>query len=146
MRTAYLIKIDPKKNNNKFYRMYENASGSFSVEYGRVGAKGLIRKYPIRFWEEKYDEKIKKGYEDRTSSHLFASDRVEFKPIPDENVRKLIDDIISCAKNHIEKNYTIQPDAVTASMIRQAEDILQKMSKEKSLKNVLIFRQSVAVF
>ena len=34
---------------------------TWTAEYGRVGSSSQRREYPIREWDKKYNEKIKKG-------------------------------------------------------------------------------------
>lgn len=36
-----------ENNNNKFYNMHNNGNGTFTAHYGRIGAKGSIKIYPI---------------------------------------------------------------------------------------------------
>ena len=49
----YLVMVDPADNHNKFYRMiYVHGESFFHVEYGRVGARAMKRKYPISSWSE----------------------------------------------------------------------------------------------
>ena len=62
MDNVYLIKVDSYNNNNKFYQMIDNHNGFFVVKYGRVGTEGQTHSYPIEQWDDKYYEKIRKGY------------------------------------------------------------------------------------
>ena len=61
---VYLVMVTVN-NNNKYYRMVPRGD-FFDVEYGRVGATCQHASYPIRQWDKKYNEKIKKGYVDQT--------------------------------------------------------------------------------
>ena len=66
----YLLMVTTN-NNNKYYRMIPSAGGdSFTVEYGRVGASCQRRTYPMHSWENKYNEKVRKGYVDQTHLEL----------------------------------------------------------------------------
>ena len=47
MRSAYLVMVEPDENHNKYYQMTQKTTDTFEVRYGRVGAKGITRKYPI---------------------------------------------------------------------------------------------------
>jgi len=63
LKSVKLIMVTAE-NNNKFYEMQENTDDTFTVVYGRIGMSGVSRTYPIRQWDKKYKEKIKKGYRD----------------------------------------------------------------------------------
>ena len=62
----YLVKVDPEYNNSKYYKMIPNGD-NFNVEYGRLGNTNFqTASYPISQWDKKYNEKIKKGYENKS--------------------------------------------------------------------------------
>jgi len=62
MKQAYLENtID---NHDKFYHMMENKDGvSFTASWGKIGSGGRSYVYDISEWDNKYQEKINKGYE-----------------------------------------------------------------------------------
>ena len=64
-RYAYLIKVEPNANNNKYYEMCEEG-GSIKVRYGRVNATETIRSYPGYQWDHVYNTRISHGYTDKT--------------------------------------------------------------------------------
>lgn len=64
MRSAYLVMVEPDENHNKYYQMTQKTTDTFEVRYGRVGAKGITRKYPISRWASIYESKLQKGYID----------------------------------------------------------------------------------
>ena len=70
-------------NNNKFYKMHDRGDGTFDATFGRVGASGQTTSYPISKWDQKYNEKIRKGYRDVTELRAEKPcDKNEgFKPI-----------------------------------------------------------------
>ena len=49
-------------NNNKFYNMFEQNDGTFKVVYGRVQGTESEYSYPMKDWNSKYRDKIKKEY------------------------------------------------------------------------------------
>ena len=57
MRSAYLVMVEPDENHNKYYQMTQKTTDTFEVRYGRVGAKGITRKYPISRWASIYESK-----------------------------------------------------------------------------------------
>ena len=62
MKQAYLENtID---NHDKFYHMMENKDGvSFTASWGKIGSDGRSYVYDMSEWDNKYQEKINKGYE-----------------------------------------------------------------------------------
>ena len=67
-RYAYLeCTID---GHNKFYEMSENAGHKkFTAKYGKIGTAGKSFEYDITEWNDKYNEKLKKGYVDLNKSN-----------------------------------------------------------------------------
>ena len=128
-----LICITSEKNNNKFYIMKKLSDGNWEANWGRVkGNLNDIKEfqkqvYPSYEWQKKYNEKIKKGYEDVT--HLYEEiihksiqnngDGISI--ISDTIVRQLIYDLKSYANNSIKSNYTISTESVTQKMIDEAQ-------------------------
>ena len=55
MRSAYLVMVEPDENHNKYYQMTQKTTDTFEVRYGRVGAKGITRKYPISRFDYFYE-------------------------------------------------------------------------------------------
>lgn len=45
------------ENNNKFYNMKENGNGTFTAEYGRVGANPQSTTKSMSQWDKVYREK-----------------------------------------------------------------------------------------
>jgi poly [ADP-ribose] polymerase len=73
MEEKYLVMVDASDNHNKFYKMIPEQSGiTFKVEYGRVGARPATRVYPAGEFYNKYQEKLRKGYQDQTDLHKTA--------------------------------------------------------------------------
>ena len=126
LRASKLIMVT-SHNNNKYYEMREQSDGTFAVTYGRVGGRGSIRHYPIRQWQQKYGEKIRKGYRDVT--HLFAEQR-DTRPlldIPDPAVRHLIHTLTTYANASIHANYTVTADQVTLQQVEEAQQVLDDL-------------------
>jgi len=117
-------------NNNKFYDMAENADGTFTATYGRVGTYGTSRTYNMDQWEAKMKEKIRKGYTDTT--HLFASTKSvsDFLAIENKKVAALMEDLNRFAKQSVYRNYNVSSKEVTLQQIKEAQAILDKLSKK----------------
>ena len=50
-KVAFLFFVDAVNNHNKFYRMIDNGDDTFTAEYGRVGAHGQLKQYPMSRWD-----------------------------------------------------------------------------------------------
>ena len=129
-RFAYLIKVDSNANNNKFYCMIQvNNENYFSVEYGRIGVRGMKRKYPIEKWHQKFNEKLDKGYSDETN--LYHQPEVNlhenFKEIENSTIQSLIERLRKYAKNKIRQEYTIKVNEVTDKMVTEAQYIINDL-------------------
>lgn len=53
MKSAYLVMVESSNNHNKYYQMTQKTADVFEVQYGQVGAKGVLRTYPISRWDSK---------------------------------------------------------------------------------------------
>lgn len=132
MRSAYLVMVEPDENHNKYYQMTQKTTDIFEVRYGRVGAKGITRKYPISRWASIYESKLQKGYVD--NSHLYSPTiNTRYKEIPDKAVRSFWQDIENYSKKMLERNYSVSYDKVTQEMIKEATDILKNMRNQSNV-------------
>lgn len=129
---AYLMDIDSDKNCNKFYEMKDTGNGFFLVTYGRVGASGVSRQYPLHAWDRKYREKIRKGYVDRTE---LRQQNLENKQIAvaDPDVRDFLEIILGSQNRNLQKKYSIRADTVTGDMVNEARSLLQKLSDTEDI-------------
>lgn len=134
---AKLIMITPE-NNNKFYNMTENDNGTFSVEYGRVGANPQSQTYPMSKWQSTYNSKTKKGYVDNTELFIVedAGDattvktKSTFKDFLAERtaaVVNIVKKLQGWAKGSIEENYTVSSEDVTQKQVDKAQSVLDEI-------------------
>lgn len=135
VRPTYLIMVTTA-NNNKFYNCFPEGD-TFRVEYGRVDSTVTTVRYPMRDWDKKIKEKLKKGYKDITDlkadlvSEAVAKNPDEnYKKIENEAIRKIVDTLQSLAKETVRKNYTIAASAVTQAMIDKAQEIINNLSAD----------------
>jgi poly [ADP-ribose] polymerase len=133
MEEKYLVMVDASDNHNKFYKMLPDSVGStFKVEYGRVGARPATRIYPASEFNNKYQEKIRKGYLDKTDLHktveTLVTSQNKYRAIEDNEVRELIDKMLSWADIVIKKNYAVSEDQVNQDAIDRAQNILNKLA------------------
>lgn len=115
-------------NNNKYYYMTDLNNGSFKVQYGRVGGSETVLTYPMRDWDKKYNEKIKKGYIDVTEKIATVKRQSELD-IEDNDVKDLIQFLMDCARQSIKRDYIISADEVTQQQIDEVEHYLHVMNQ-----------------
>lgn len=133
----YLVMVT-SANNNKFYKMIPHGS-TFTAEYGRLGNSSFqTKEYPISKFESIYRQKVAKGYEDKTdlikeAIQVETKTEKEYKPIPDNVVKMIVDRLQAMAKSTIEANYKIKSSVVTHAMIKEAQNCLNKLSRTKTV-------------
>ena len=142
----YLVKVDPIANNSKYYKMIPKGN-SFIAEYGRLGnSKFQSASYPISQWDKKYNEKIKKGYEDKSEliQELVedtTQEESEYLPISNDIVRKIVERLQKYANDEIKKQYEISSQQVTNAMISEAQELIDNLNKFS--KDVSNFNQTL---
>jgi poly [ADP-ribose] polymerase len=115
-----------ENNNNKFYRLTENGDGTWTAVWGRVGASENTMKYPMEQWHKKYNEKLKKGYQDITS--LKSTSVIKgFKDVTNPEFQTLLNTLQRYSKQNIIDNYTVTADAVTQAQIDRAQQIINNV-------------------
>lgn len=134
---VYLLNVDNLGNHNKYYEITQNDDLSLDVKYGRVGKNGQDKHYSPyeKTFDELYQSKIKKGYEDVTALHVSkqysAADSyadLQYQPIGDTEVNSMIEGLIKASNDFMKANYTITKQCVTEKMIREAENDIRELS------------------
>lgn len=131
------------ENNNKFYNMKENGNGTFTAEYGRVGANAQLTTKSMSQWDKVYREKTNKGYKDVTD--LFIEEVVTVNEdssdtnIKTKNVVKeflsnrstavinIVKKLQGWANKSIEQNYTVSSENVTQKQVERAQSVLNEI-------------------
>lgn len=127
----YLVMVEADANKNKYYRMIPHGD-SWTAEYGRIGSSSQHRNYPIRQWNTKYNEKIRKGYVDQTGlvEDLISTEmpkQSEYKEIENKSIAEIVERLQSMAQKAISKNYTISSNKVTQAMVDEAQTIISNL-------------------
>ena len=136
----YLMMVTADANNNKYYRMVPNGDGTWTAEYGRVGANPQKATYPLAQWEKKYNEKVRKGYVDQSDlvEDLIQEKKTDkdktYKEIENEAIREIVQKLQDMANRAIKDNYTISSEKVTQAMIDEAQNILTELLTIKTVK------------
>jgi len=147
-------------NNNKFYNMKENGNGTFTAEYGRVGANAQTTTKSMSQWDKVYREKTGKGYVDQTD--LFIEENVVVNENTDKSVKVKVKDFLSSrttavinivkklqgwAKGSIEENYTVSSENVTQKQVDRAQNVLNEIvSFDLTNDNVKEFNKKLIEF
>lgn len=133
---CFLTCVDPKKNAYKFYKLQPQGDNVIA-EYGRMGTqKGDLFSartftYPIRMYWIKYQEKLSKGYVDRTAFYMPDEEAPEEKaPLknqgnPTTPSAILFDKLKRLAKIAVERAAIKVP--VTTAIINESKRLLSKM-------------------
>lgn len=135
----YLVMVTAYANNNKYYRQLPNGDGTWTAEFGRIGAIPQRRTYSMSQWESKYKEKIRKGYVDQSNLaedliQTKSSDpRDEYKAIENKSVAEIVERLQRMARTAIRENYTVSSTQVTQAMIDEAQNILTSLLQIKSI-------------
>ena len=130
-RMAKLIMVTPN-NNNKFYEMREKGDGMFTATYGRVGTKGAQLEYPMSQWDQKVREKTRKGYKDQTAlfAELKVEEEMEVLDAKDENVKRLVNELMSFARKSISHHYMVSAEQVSEKQVAEAQKTLDALVKK----------------
>lgn len=129
---VYLVKVEPGANNNKYWKAMAQGD-RFDVEYGRIGGTSQKYSYPLSQWDKKYNEKIRKGYVDRTE---LVEDLIEkqkpatpdgYRLIEDKAIAEIVSRLQAMATKAVADNYTISSSKVTMAMVSAAQEQLAKM-------------------
>lgn len=141
MREPVHLLMITAQNNNKYYDMICIDENTWQAKYGRVGASEQVRTYPMRDWDKKYNEKIKKGYIDRSNmvedliDVKTKSPTSEYKVIPNKSIREIVEKLQSLARQTVEKNYKVKSNIVTQKMVDTAQELLDSMVDFKGTVN-----------
>jgi len=139
IRPTYLIMVDGDNNNNKYYNCFPQGD-TFKVEYGRVQGSKQTTSYPISKWNSQINSKLKKGYKDVTDLKQDLVEEVstietEYKPISNEEIKRIVERLQALAKDTINKNYTVTANTVTQTMVDKAQEQIEELANYLSRHN-----------
>lgn len=126
----YLIKVDPAKNNNKYYQIELQDDGDLLVTYGRVreGVTGT-KVYPKYKLNSLYNSKIKKGYVDNTEIFNTAETVKNISIIFDkEEVQDFWSFLSKNTRETAQAALSIDLDSVTELQVKTSQDLLKEIA------------------
>lgn len=154
---CYLVMVDPRNNNYKFYEMTDNGNGTFTAKYGRVGAHSCQTKnYPMSKWNSTYNSKIRKGYEDKTEIYGIDTSGQQQMAVNDQSKRE---EVKKKANKQITdeqfdlwaflKQFTtatmrrtfINAESITPAMVNESERLKNQLSSLASQNNLREFNE-----
>ena len=132
----YLVFVS-EDNHNKWYSA-EVVNGQMLVKYGRIGNDNYQTcTYSLSMWDKKINEKIKKGYVDKTDLRkdlmVFESIKTangsgtSLLEIANKSISNIIKRLQSFAKKTIEANYKITEKKTTQEMIDEAQILINSL-------------------
>lgn len=135
----YLVMVTAD-NHNKYYKMTPHGD-SWTAEWGRIGAGSQKKDYPRSQFEQKYREKVRKGYVDQTS---LVQDLIQvqtqqnvnngYRDIENQAIATIVNRLQMMANQAIKANYTIHSNAVTTAMVNAAQQIINQLLKITDLR------------
>lgn len=141
---VHLVLVEGKSmgdsiDHNKFYDMFE-INGECHCRYGRqtnaytFGKTGSLKTYPINKWESIYNQKLSKGYEDKSYlvtelvTQTNKDGESKYAPITDAYIAEIVERLQRYAKEIVDANYSVKAGQVTKAMIKEAQRHLNMMT------------------
>lgn len=128
---AKLIMVTPD-NNNKFYEMKWDGGSNFTATYGRVESTSTTVNYPYSKWNQKYNEKVNKGYKDVTDLVSVEVKEVKTKApelidVKEVTVNKFLVAMKKYTDGLVAKTYSVKADAVSQKQVDEAQKLIDKL-------------------
>lgn len=120
-----LLFVDSDVNHNKFYNMHDNGNGTFTAQWGRVGSEGQSRVYSSWEWDKKYEEKLRKGYDDVTDN--FGRAVSNYDAISDPEIDQLLDAFLENSRQYVS-SFT-NSEIISQRAADEAQLYINKMAR-----------------
>ena len=141
MEEKYLILVTIN-NSNKECRLVPSSDGkSFTMITGRIGGDKKMEKHPAKDWDVCYNAMLKRGYVDKTEINKKKGESAveekiySFKEITSKEVKRIVDFLQECARQTIKKNYKIGANEATPEMVKEAQELLDRLTVESNKVN-----------
>jgi poly [ADP-ribose] polymerase len=136
----YLTMVDAGENNYKYYSIKVNGD-TFEATWGRMGVTGRVmagnKVYPIKDYSKKYNEKIAKGYKDRTE--ILTSSGSDESTSASKEATMLYNFLLKYSKERVHS--TLVSDNLTKGMVEHSRKLLNDLYNSndiRSFNNVLL--------
>lgn len=147
--TVYLVMVDPKNNNNKWYKIEKINDTEILCTYGRIQESAQQSKiYPLSKYESVYKQKVKKGYTDNT--YLLLEGSAESKNIATHTdkpeVKEFLNFINTNTRNVVQSALSVDINSVTEKQVDESKNVMLDissaiMNKDVDNANDLLVRQ-----
>jgi poly [ADP-ribose] polymerase len=133
MKKVKLIQVTDA-NNNKYYDMEQISDTRFVVHYGRVDKTQQTEEYSMEYWNKKYKEKIKKGYQDVT--HLYVTDvKADSLLTSNEELNEVLRYLIKVSRTSFSQAYS-KDISITPVQITEAQGILNAIANNTDIEQI----------
>jgi poly [ADP-ribose] polymerase len=133
MKKVKLIQVTDA-NNNKYYDMEQISDTRFVVHYGRVDKTRQTEEYSMEYWNKKYKEKIKKGYQDVT--HLYVTDvKADSLLTSNEELNEVLRYLIKVSRTSFSQAYS-KDISITPVQITEAQGILNAIANNTDIEQI----------
>ncbi len=134
--------INADNNNNKDYEMVEIDENHFKASWGRINSTKMSKTYSMSVWDSIYRKKLREGYTDVTTLVAVVKKEVsKYSEISDEEVRKLVDQLMHYANQYVQKTYEIDKKNVTVNMVTMAQNLIDELGKSADKGDVYSFNK-----
>lgn len=125
MRYEKLIQISDERNANKEYIMKENGDGTFTAQFGRVGASYQTKNYNMRLWDSKKREKLNKGYKSVTEFvSEVRSTQAKFSGEP--TIDRLLERLLEASQSAFSSTYRVAASTITAAQVAEVQKLINQ--------------------
>lgn len=127
------ILVNCNSNNNRYCNItIDKARNRFGYEIGRVGARGLKRYHSLSQLTSFEEDLLKKGYRDITETVQSQEDQSEIEEISDEEIRKLVERLISFSKIAL-KEAEVDFTSVSDEAMDEVQNLIYKLEGVKDV-------------
>lgn len=128
---VYLVMVDPKNNNNKWYKIEKINDTEILCTYGRIQESAQQNKtYFLSKYESIYRQKIKKGYTDNT--YLLIEDSVKDKSISihtdKPEVNEFLNFINTNTRKVVQSALSVDINSVTEKQVDESKNVMLDIS------------------
>lgn len=128
--SVMLIKVDPRHNNNKFYKITQTGD-KIVCSYGRISERSASVTYPLARFTSLYRSKLKKGYEDHTELYIVEEHEVEEHEVEapvvikrDPIVQEFIDYLEAISRHVAQAALSVDLNSVTPKQVEASKQQL----------------------
>lgn len=127
MKYEKLIFVDAEKNSNKEYEMREKGDGTFDITFTRVGKTPQHDNQPMKRWDSKLNEKLKKGYKKIT--HLVTVVETQDAALSgDASIDAFLTRLLESSKNAFKQTYRVSAAAITQLQVDAVQEVINKIN------------------